>query len=236
MGSHAIERSSVPIRNIVLVHGFWSDGSIWSKIIPLFHAEGLRVMCVQLPLTSIAEDVATTQRIVNAQDGPVLLVGHSYGGAVITEVGVNPKVAGLVYVAAFAPDAGESIAGLTESFASTPAFFELEPLEDGFVLLAARAITTAFAQDLSSDEQNILTTTQGPVQSAVLRTPIKAAAWRTKPSWFIVALEDRTISPALQKMTAQRTSAKVLILASSHLPMLAAPREVAGFICEAARG
>jgi pimeloyl-ACP methyl ester carboxylesterase len=236
MGSQSIERSSIPIKNIVLVHGAWEDGSSWSKIIPFLHAKGLRVACVQIPLTSIADDVAATHRIVNNQDGPVLLVGHSYGGAVITEAGINPKVAGLVYVSAFAPDEGERLSGLTLPFGVTPDSIELQPIEDGFVLLSAKGIRETFAQDLSYDDQNILIATQCPVQSAVLRTPIKAAAWRTKPSWFIVASNDRTISPEQQRMTAERISAKVLTVATSHVPMLAMPREVASFICEAAAG
>jgi pimeloyl-ACP methyl ester carboxylesterase len=236
MGSQSIERSSVPIKNIVLVHGAWGDGSSWSRIVPLLQAKGLRVACVQIPLTSIADDVAATHRIVNAQDGPVLLVGHSYGGAVITEAGVNPKVAGLVYVAAFAPDEGETLAGLTRPFGETPAFTQLEPIEDGFLLLTARGIEESFAQDLSSEDQKILIATQGPIQGAVLGTAIKTAAWHTKPSWFIVALNDRTISPEQEKVTAKRMAAKVLMLATSHVPMLAKPKEVADFIVEAATG
>jgi pimeloyl-ACP methyl ester carboxylesterase len=236
MGSQSIERSSVPIKNIVLVHGAWGDGSSWSRIVPLLQAKGLRVACVQSPLTSIADDVAATHRIVNAQDGPVLLVGHSYGGAVITEAGVNPKVAGLVYVAAFAPDEGETLAGLTRRFGETPAFAHLEPIEDGFLLLTAKGIMESFAQDLSPEDQKILIATQGPIQGAILGTAIKMAAWHTKPSWFIVASNDRTISPEQEKVTAKRMAAKVLTLATSHVPMLAKPKEVADFIVEAAAG
>jgi pimeloyl-ACP methyl ester carboxylesterase len=236
MGSQSIERSSVPIKNIVLVHGAWGDGSSWSKIVPLLQAKGLRVTCVQIPLTSIADDVAATHRIVNAQDGPVLLVGHSYGGAVITEAGVNPKVAGLVYVAAFAPDQGETLAGLTRRFGETPAFAQLEPIEDGFLLLTAKGIMESFAQDLSPEDQKILIATQGPIQGAILGTAIKMAAWHTKPSWFIVASNDRTISPEQETMTAKRMAAKVLTLETSHVPMLAKPKEVADFIAEAAAG
>jgi pimeloyl-ACP methyl ester carboxylesterase len=120
------------VKNVVLVHGAWADGSSWSKIIPLLQAKGLHVTAVQNPLTSIADDVAATHRIINAQDGQVLLAGHSYGGAVITEAGNNPKVAGLVYVAAFAPDEGETLAGLAKNFPASPLFGELQPIEDGF--------------------------------------------------------------------------------------------------------
>jgi pimeloyl-ACP methyl ester carboxylesterase len=236
MGSQSIEKASAPIKNIVLVHGAWADGSIWSKIIPLLHAKGLRVVCAQLLLTSVEDDVAVTHRMINAQNGPVLLVGHSYGGAVITEAGVNPKVAGVVYVAAFAPDEGETIEGFTRPFGASPAFIELEPIEDGFVLLSAKGFRESYAHDLSPDEQRILIATQGPFQGSVLRTSIRAAAWRTKPSWFIVALNDRTISPEQQKMSAKRMGAQVLMAATSHVPMLAKPRQVADFICDAASG
>jgi pimeloyl-ACP methyl ester carboxylesterase len=162
MGSQSIERSGVPVKNIVLVHGAWADGSSWSRMIPFLQAKGLRVACVQIPLTSIADDVAATHRIVNAQDGPVLLVGHSYGGAVITEAGVNPKVAGLVYVAAFAPDEGETLAELAKPFGTTPAFTEMMPIEDGFLLLTPKGIVDEFAQDLSLEDRQIAVATQGP--------------------------------------------------------------------------
>jgi pimeloyl-ACP methyl ester carboxylesterase len=236
MGSQSIERSGVPVKNIVLVHGAWADGSSWSKIIPLLQVKGLRVACVQIPLTSIADDVAATHRIVNAQDGPVLLVGHSYGGAVITEAGVNPKVAGLVYVAAFAPDEGETLTELANPFGTTPAFTEMMPIEDGFLLLTPKGIVDDFAQDLSLEDQQIAVATQGPVQSAVLGTKTTMAAWHTKPSWFIVASNDRTVSPEQQKMTAKRMAAKTLTLRTSHVPMLTMPKEVANFILEAAAG
>ena len=128
----------MPVKNVVLVHGAWADGSSWSKIIPLLEAKGLHVVCVQNPLTSLADDVAATKRIIDAQDGPVLLVGHSYGGAVITEAGNNAKVAGLVYVAAFAPDAGESAGSLGKPYGPTPGVSELRPIEDGFLVLTPK--------------------------------------------------------------------------------------------------
>lgn len=236
MGSQSIEKASAPIKNIVLVHGAWAEGSIWSKIIPLLNAKGLRIACAQLPLTSVEDDVAVTHRLINAQDGPVLLVGHCYGGAVITEAGVNPKVAGLVYVAAFAPDEGETIEESTRPFGAGAAFVELEPIEDGFVLLSAKGVRESFAPDLSPDEQDLLIATQGTFQGSVLRAPMKAAAWRTKPSWFIVASNDRTIWPEQQAMSAKRIAAQVLNVATSHVPMLANPGQVADFICEAAAG
>src|SRR5271154_2538301 len=161
-----------PVRNVVLVHGAWADGSSWAKVIPLLQAKGLHAACAQNPLSSIADDVASTNRIINAQDGPVLLVGHSYGGAVITVAGDNPKVSGLVYVAAFAPDEGETLGGMAQPFGATPILGELLPIEDGYLLLSAKGVAEAFAQDLSSDEKNLMVVTQGAIQGAILATRI----------------------------------------------------------------
>jgi pimeloyl-ACP methyl ester carboxylesterase len=228
--------ASAPIRNVVLVHGAWADGSSWSKIVPLLIAKGLHVACAQHPLTSIAEDVAATNRIINAQDGPVLLVGHSYGGAIITVAGDNPKVAGLVYVAAFAPDIGETLAGLAQPFGPTPAFGEIRPIEDGFLMLTEKGVAEGFAQDLTHEEHQLLFATQGATQGAILGTQITGAAWHSKPSWFVVATNDRTISPAQEQMTAERMGAQILSLPTSHVAMLAMPEAVASFIVKAAEG
>jgi pimeloyl-ACP methyl ester carboxylesterase len=225
--------SPLQIKNIVLVHGAWADGSSWSKIVPLLQARGFHVVCTQNPLTSIADDVAVTNRIIDAQDGPVLLVGHSYGGAIITEAGNNPKVAGLVYVAAFAPDKGETLAALAKPYGATPAFGEIKPIADGFLLLTPKGVSDDFAQDLSSDEKNTMFATQGATQGAILGTPIKQAAWHSKPSWFVIASNDRTISPEQEAFTAKRMGAKTLTLPTSHVPMFAKPKEVAAFIAEA---
>jgi pimeloyl-ACP methyl ester carboxylesterase len=225
-----------PIKNVVLVHGAWADGSSWSKIIPLLEAKGLHVVCVQNPLTSLADDVAATKRIIDAQDGPVLLVGHSYGGAVITEAGNNAKVAALVYVAAFAPDAGESAGSLGKPYGPTPGVGELRPLEDGFLVLTPKGVLEDFAPDLPLSERTTLVATQAPTQGAALGATITTAAWRSKPSWFVVAANDRMISPEQERVTAKRMNAQVLTLPSSHVPMLSKPREVADFISDAASG
>jgi pimeloyl-ACP methyl ester carboxylesterase len=222
------------VKNIVLVHGAWADGSSWSKIVPLLQARGFNVACVQNPLTSIADDVAATHRIVNAQDGPVLLAGHSYGGAVITEAGMNPKVVGLVYVAAFAPDKGETLAGLAQPYGATPLFGEIRPIEDGFLLLTEKGVLEDFAQDLAPEEKRAMVATQAATQSAILGTTIKDAAWHTKPSWFVIASNDRAISPEQEKATAKRMGSKTLTLPTSHVAMLAQPEKVADFIAEAA--
>ncbi|MGA2047996.1 MAG: alpha/beta hydrolase [Terracidiphilus sp.] len=226
--------SPAPIKNIVLVHGAWADGSSWSKVIPILEAKGFHVVCVQNPLTSLADDVAATNRTINTQDGPVLLVGHSYGGAVITEAGNNPKVAGLVYIAAFAPDAGESAGSLAKPYGPTPGGAEIRPIEDGFLVITPKGILEDFAQDLPLPEKTDLIATQGATQGAVLGAKITTAAWRTKPSWFVIASNDRMISPEQERVTAKRMNATTLTLATSHVAMLAKPKEVAGFIASAA--
>ena len=222
------------VKNVVLVHGAWADGSSWSKLIPLLQSKGLHVVAVQNPLSSIADDVASTNRIINAQDGPVLLVGHSYGGAVITEAGNNAKVAGLVYVAAFAPDVGETLEGMGKKYPTPPGFSTVQPIEDGFLLLTQKGVEENFGQDLAPDLQSLVFATQGATHGAVLGTPIKTAAWHTKPSWFVIAANDRMIAPDQEKDTAQRMGAKTLTLPTSHLPMISQPEKVANFVIEAA--
>jgi len=222
------------VKNVVLVHGAWADGSSWLKVIPLLQAKGLNVACAQNPLSSIDADVASTNRTINAQDGPVLLVGHSYGGAVITVAGDNPKVRGLVYVAAFAPDEGETLGGMAQPFGATPLFGEIRPIEDGYLLLTAKGIAEDFAQDLSAEEKSTMVVTQGAIQGTILATRITKAAWHTKPSWVVISENDRAISPDQQKSTAKRMKAKTLSVPTSHVAMLAKPKEVAEFIAEAA--
>lgn len=218
----------------MLVHGAWADGSSWSKVIPLLAAKGLHAVAVQNPLNSIADDVASTNRLINAQDGPVLLVGHSYGGAVITEAGNNPKVAGLVYVAAFAPDEGETCGGLAAKFPATPAFSEIKQIEDAFLMQTEKGVMENFAQDLTTEERKLVFAVQGATQGAILSTPLKKAAWHDKPTWFVIASNDRTIAPDQQAFTAKRMNSKTLTVPSSHVPMLSQPDKVAEFIVEAA--
>jgi pimeloyl-ACP methyl ester carboxylesterase len=226
---------TISIRNVVLVHGAWADGTgSWSKLIPLLEARGFNVTCVQNPLRSIADDVAATNRAIDAQDGPVLLVGHSYGGAVITEAGINPKVAGLVYVAAWAPDAGETLASLAQPFGATSLASQLRPIEDGYLVVTPEGVREDFAQDVRPSEQRLIIATEVPLQSAIFSTPITTAAWHSRPSWFVVAANDRAIAPDQERFTAKRMGARTITLPTSHVPMLAMPEEVAEFIEAAA--
>jgi pimeloyl-ACP methyl ester carboxylesterase len=221
---------------VVLVHGAWADGSSWSKVIPLLEAKGLHVVAVQLPLTAIADDVATAERAIALQNGPVLLVGHSYGGVVITEAGNDPKVVGMVYVAAFAPDVGESVFGISALYPPAPVGAEIRHDAYGFLRLTPTGIWEDFAPDLSHLEKAILTATQGPTNVACFSTNVTVAAWNTKPTWFVVASEDRVISPELEEAEAEKMNATTITLHSSHVVMLSHPREVAELIEEAATG
>jgi pimeloyl-ACP methyl ester carboxylesterase len=222
------------VKNIVLVHGSWADGSSWSKVIPLLQAKGLHVFAVQNPLTSLADDVAATKRAIALQDGPVLLVGHSYGGVVITESGSERKVAGLVYVAAFAPTEGQSVSSVTKPYPPAPLGNELRPDAQGFLTVTPKGIAEDFAQDLPDREKQILMATQGQTAEAVFGTTITTAAWRTKPSWYVIAANDRAIPPELEKDEAAAIGAKSITLSSSHVVMLAHPKEVAELIEQAA--
>jgi pimeloyl-ACP methyl ester carboxylesterase len=220
-------------KNVLLVHGASADGSSWSKLIPLLEAKGLHVVSVQIPLTSFADDVAATQRAIALEDGPVLLVGHSYGGAVITEAGNDPKVAGLVNVSAVAPDQGESTFGLITSVA-TPIGSELRPDKSGFLKLTTKGIAEDFAQDLSAKEIAILTATQVPVSVAAMKGEVTTPSWKSKPSWYIIAANDRAISPDLEAAQAKRIGATTITIPSSHVIMLAQPSQVATVIFDAA--
>jgi pimeloyl-ACP methyl ester carboxylesterase len=224
----------MPTPTVVLVHGAWADGSSWSKVIPLLLAKGLKVAAVHNPLSSPIDDVASTTRIVNAQDGPVLLVGHSYGGYVITEVGNNPKVVGLVYVAAFGSDTGETLATTAKDFAPAPVVTELRPIADNYLLLSPKGVTEDFAQDLSDAEKAILTVIQAPTSASIFGTPISNASWRTKPSWYAVAANDRTINPDYERFAAKRMGATTIEVPANHVAMLSQPEAIANLIIEAA--
>ena len=230
------------VKNIVLVHGAWADGSSWSGVIPKLEADGYHVIATQLPLTSLEDDDAATKRaiarITTLHPGPVLLVGHSYGGVVIGDTpGNDPNVVGLVYVAAFAPDSGESalslLATLTTPSPLTP-FLLLDNTKQ-FVTISAQGIAVAFAQDLSKPKQILLTATQGQASLAALSAvPTVTPAWRTKPAWYIVASQDMAITAGLEEQMAEKIGATTITLPTCHLAMLQEPRRVTEFIEQAA--
>ena len=231
----ATQDNDVPgVTNIVLVHGAFINASSWSKVIPLLEAKGLHAVAAQIPLTSFADDVAATKRAIALQAGPVLLVGHSYAGAVITEAGNDPKVAGLLFVAAFAPAEGESVSDIAKTYPAAPGSTEVRPDNFGYLTLTARGMDEDIAEDLSPSERKVLTATQGPTAAADFGAKVVNAAWKSKPSWYVVAGNDRMVSPKLEQDTADRIKAKSITIPSSHIVMLSHPRELASFIEEAA--
>jgi pimeloyl-ACP methyl ester carboxylesterase len=225
---------STPVRNIVLVHGAFADGSSWSKVIPLLQSKGFHVTSVGIPLTSFTDDVAATKRAIAAEDGLVILVGHSYGGLVITEAGNDPKVVGLIYVAAFAPDSNQTITEISRPFPPPLGLTKLKPLTDGFLLLSPEGIETAFAQDLTKEEKALLIAVQPQTAGSIFDAKPTAAAWRNKPSWYIVASNDNMIAPEQERSMAKQINATTTVLPSSHVAMLSHPKEVARVIEDAA--
>jgi pimeloyl-ACP methyl ester carboxylesterase len=228
-------RPAAPVRNIVLVHGAFADGSGWRGVYDELTARGYAVSIVQNPLTSLVDDVAATRRVLDRQEGPVILVGHSYGGTVITEAGVDPKVAGLVYVAAFAPEVGQSTLD-QYAIVPPPPHFVPEEQPDGFAFLNAERFRAGFAADASEADAAFLRDAQVPVAMAALAAPVTVAAWQTKPSWYVVATEDGAIAPELLRSTAQRIGAQTTEVPGSHVVFLTQPKAVADVIEQAALG
>lgn len=224
------------VRNVVLVHGAFADGSSWAKVIPLLEKAGLNAVAVQNPLTSFEDDVAATKRAIALQDGPVILVGHSWGGVVITEAGADPKVAGLVYVAAFAPDVGVPVGDLGKGFPPPPGLAELRPDAQGYLTLTTKGVMESFAPDLPVAQRRIVAATQGATNGSVFDAKVTNAAWKSKPSWYVVAADDRMISPDLERAFALRMKAKTITVHSSHVVMLSHPEAVAKLIIDAAKG
>jgi len=219
--------------SIVLVHGAWADGSSWDKVVPLLQAKGFDVVAVHLPLTTTSDDIAATARAIQQQPGDVVLVGHSYGGFVITAAGNDPKVKALVYVDAFALDDGETINGLLRN--KTPAWVRTLQLDSGgFAWMPAETIKSDFAQDLPLAQQRLLAVKQGPVPLKYFDDPMRGAAWKTKQSWYVQGNDDRIIPPGMQAQMARRAKAKVTAIDAGHVSMLAKPHAVAEVIIEAA--
>ena len=222
------------MKNIVLVHGGFVDGSGWEGVYNILKNEGYDVSVVQNPTTSLKDDVAATKRVLAAQDGPAILVGHSYGGAVITEAGNDPKVAGLVYIAAFAPDRGESVATLLESFPADAPKPPILPPQDGYLLLDRAKFPAAFAGDVDADKAAFMADSQVPWGVEALSGKISEPAWKSKPSWYLVTADDRMIPPDAQRSMAKRAGATVTEVKGSHSVYVSNPDAVADLIEKAA--
>ncbi|KFI06387.1 alpha/beta fold hydrolase [Massilia sp. BSC265] len=230
-GAAASDSNAKP--SVVIVHGAFADGSDWSKVIPLLQAKGIKVTAVQNPLTSLADDVAATRRAIAAQPGKVVLVGHSWGGTVITEAGQHDKVGSLVYVAAFAPDAGKSTAETGEGYPAAPGIKRFVTDAEGFLSLPEAAMREDFAQDVPAAQAAVMSATQGPIQAKAFADKVSNAAWTTKPSWFIVASRDRMIDPGLLRAMAKKINARTTELPASHVPQQSRARDVAKVILDA---
>jgi pimeloyl-ACP methyl ester carboxylesterase len=220
------------VKNVVLVHGAFADGSSYAKVIPLLEARGLRVTAVQNPLSSLAADVAAAKRAIALQDGPTILVGHSWAGMVISEAGNDPKVAGLVYTAALVPDPGQAAGDVLKPYPPTPGLAQAKPDASGFLSLTREGMETDFVPDLPAAERAIVYATQGPWNSACLTDKVAAPAWRSKP-WFI-AVNDRMLPPEYEQAVAKHINATTTTLTSGHVPMLSMPNAVAAVILDAA--
>jgi pimeloyl-ACP methyl ester carboxylesterase len=232
----ALGTNTQPLRNVVLVHGGFVDGSGWEGVYSILKNDGYRVSIVQNPTISLADDVAATKRIIGMQNGPVILVGHSYGGAVITEAGNDPKVAGLVYVAAFAPDKGESVNTLIKDPPPNAPVPPILPPQDGYLFLDKTKFPASFAADLDPKTAAFLADSQVPWGVGALSGTIQEAAWRAKPSWYLVTTEDRMIPPPAQRSMSKRARSVVVEVKGSHAIYQSQPAAVAALIERAAQG
>jgi pimeloyl-ACP methyl ester carboxylesterase len=223
------------VRNVVLVHGGFVDGSGWEGVYQALKKDGYTVAIVQNPTTSLADDVAATKRVIAAQDGPVILVGHSYGGAVITEAGNDPKVARLVYVAAFAPDRGESVATLIKNPPPGAPVPPILPPQDGYLLLDRAKFPASFAGDVSAEKAAFMGDSQVPWGLDALNGTISEPAWKTRPSWYLLATEDKMIPPDAQRLMSRRAGSTLVEVAGSHAVYVSQPQAVASLIETAAK-
>jgi pimeloyl-ACP methyl ester carboxylesterase len=222
------------VKNIVLVHGAFADGTSWSKVIPILEARGYHVTAVQNPLTSLTDDVAATKRILALQDGPTILVGHSWGGAVITVAGDDPKVAGLVYVAAYAPDAGASANETSTPFGVTPGQKAITVDAQHFASLSPEGVFESFAQGLPMQDRRLVLAVQGQSYGPMFDEKVTVASWKSKPSWHIISSQDRMLPPAMEEAGAKKTHGKAVVLQTCHVAMLQEPEKVADVIDDAA--
>ena len=232
-GNAAAAQPAPKARNVVLVHGLFADGSCWSEVIARLQAAGLNATAVQNPLTTLPEAVASAQRVLARQDGPTVLVGHSFSGMIVTEAGIHPNVSALVYVAARAPDAGEDYTALAKTFPTPPATAGI--VFDGDEgRLSEAAFLRDFAGDLPEAKAKVLYAVQEPFQKALLTGKTSHAAWRSKPSYYAVSTDDRTINPDLERFMAKRMGAKTIEVKASHLSLISHPDEITRLILEAA--
>ncbi|RYG70841.1 alpha/beta hydrolase [bacterium] len=229
------KKAPTGVKNIVLVHGAFADGSSWARVIPLLQAKGYNVIAVQNPLTSLADDVAATKRAISNLRGPVLLVGHSWGGVVITQAGTDARVKGLVYVAAAAPNVNQSIVDMSKGGKPPAGSKATAPDAAGFLMLTKQGALNDFAQDLPLSERKLIYPTQGPWALKAVNDKVSVTAWKSKPTWYIVAAKDRMINPDLERSLAKRMKATTLELNSGHVPMLSQPAKVAEFLIKAAQ-
>jgi len=223
-----------PVATVVLVHAAWADASSWNKVIPSLQRKGLEVVAAQIPLTSLSDDAATLRRFLKRVSGPVVLVGHSYGGAVITTAASgNPNVKALVYVAAMAPDEGETVGELLHRAAPHPSAPALVPDEDGLLWMSAKGFADAIAHEGSAADALLMAATQKPIAIKCVQEQITQPSWKEKPSWFLVAERDRMIAPETQRFMADRAGSHVLAMEVDHTPLASAPAGVVEIITEA---
>ena len=223
------------VKNIVLVHGAFADGSRWSKVIPFLQEMGYHVVAVQNPMTSLADEVAFTKRIIARQDGPVILVGHSWGGAVITEAGDDPKVGALVYVAAYAPEVGQSANDASSPFGWTEGQKQIRLDSDKFATISEEGMVQDIAQGLPMVERKLAFAVQGQSYGPMFDEKLTVAAWKTKPSWAVISAEDRMVPPQMEEMAARRMGAVTTILPTCHMVILEESAKIAAVIDEAAK-
>lgn len=223
------------INNVVLVHGGFVDGSGWEGVYKILTAKGYNVTVVQNPTISLADDVAVTKRAIDAQDGPVILVGHSYGGVVISSAGDDPKVAGLVYICAFAADTGDSVLSLIKTAPADAPAPPILPPQDGFLFLDRQKFAASFAADVKPEIANFMANSQVPWGLAAASGGATAAAWKAKPSWYLLTTEDHMIAPELQRFMSKRAGSKVVEIKGSHVIYVSQPQAVATLIEKAAK-
>ena len=225
-----MSKLSAPNATVVLVHGAWTDGSSWGRVIPKLLEKNIPVIAVQLPLTSVADDTAVAERALAGLTGPVVLVGHSWGGVAVTQAGSDPKVSALVFVAAFAPKEGQSGGDLVDAYEKPPALGTIADDGHGFLRQTEQGMIENVGSDLPSADAKIMAVTQGPLQASAFGDKVTRVAWLTKPSWYVVSANDRVVNPDMQRDFAKQMKAKTTVLSSGHMSLVSHPDEVAAVI------